>query len=491
MHDERRDDAYLNEHNSAKQTIDRISLILKSVLAFLSTPLMEYCAKVAMLKPPITKTNVLKMNKNFKGAVALYDFIISYDKPGYSVDYVVNEINPFRDEVSAEMSEAGILLSFLTYEHGLGIENDLRIAYDEEELARRAVEIKKRQEEIEAMLFRLQKTGQGVEEYALALEKQVKLLLRDNERIAPLEKQLYELKEIESTLRNRVKTLEIFLAETKEAMLAQEKEFLSRIAKMEEDFAKERTELARKHENEITALKEEHNAEIEKLNASYLAEIQQIKSDHIAAIQKLTEEHTAELQRILEEHKAELQSINDKHTAEVEKLVEQNRADRESLLESNRADTERFEGIISQLESKLADTEAELNTVRGQYEEASAERLLSEARLKATRAANGLIADDDFTDRDRFNELEREYTAFVNFYEDQWRNVKKKIREEAMKDVTKKPPKQSKKKSKKERSEESPEEPREDKNAEIIEEVTEKVENTLGDQTDNEQKGQD
>ena len=83
LHDERQDDKYLREHNDAKATIDRIDIILKTILSFLSTPLMESAAKTPMLKPPITKTNILKMDNNFKGAVALYDYIISYTKPGY------------------------------------------------------------------------------------------------------------------------------------------------------------------------------------------------------------------------------------------------------------------------------------------------------------------------------------------------------------------------------------------------------------------------
>ena len=45
IHDVRQDDEYLKEHNSAKEIIERIMLILKAILAFLSTPLMEYRRK--------------------------------------------------------------------------------------------------------------------------------------------------------------------------------------------------------------------------------------------------------------------------------------------------------------------------------------------------------------------------------------------------------------------------------------------------------------
>ena len=105
LRDIRQDDEYLKAHNEAKEVIDRIMLILKAILSFLATPLMEYQAKVPMIKPPITKTNVLKMNNNFKGAVALYDYIISYDKQGYTIENQVTTVAPFSSEMAEELEE--------------------------------------------------------------------------------------------------------------------------------------------------------------------------------------------------------------------------------------------------------------------------------------------------------------------------------------------------------------------------------------------------
>lgn len=454
MHDERRDDEYLREHNSAKHNIDRISLVLKTVLAFLNTPLMEYSAKAPLLKPPITKTNVLKMNNNFKGAVALYDYIISYDKPGYSVEYIVNEMAPYNEDVASEVSEAGIMLSFLTYEHGLGIEADLKEAYDEEEIIRRSIEIKRKQEEIEAMKVRVAKTGEDIEEYALAMEKQIKLLLRDNERIEPLEMELEELRAIESALRDQVNSLEIYLAETKAAMLAQEQEFLRKIAQMEEDFAAEIAKLMREHEDEIIQIRAEHKVEMDRVHAAYLAEIQKINAEHVAEIQQLIEDYTNEIDRLMVDHRNELQQISDEHIAYVdnlkaehealvEKLTTEHEAERTRLTEANAAMSERmnneiasmretYETKLAELNTKLEEIEADLAKSRSEFDDMSSAKCLTEARLKATRAANGLISDDDFTDRDRFNELEREYTAFMKFYDEQWKKVKKKIRQDAL-----------------------------------------------------------
>ena len=46
----------------------KIEDVLNAILKLLSTPLMVEVSKVPMIKPPITKTNVLKMNNNFKNA---------------------------------------------------------------------------------------------------------------------------------------------------------------------------------------------------------------------------------------------------------------------------------------------------------------------------------------------------------------------------------------------------------------------------------------
>ena len=55
------------------------------------------------------------------------------------------------------------------------------------------------------------------------------------------------------------------------------------------------------------------------------------------------------------------------------------------------------------------------------------------ARVKALRAQRGEIsADEDYSDRESFLELEREYDAFTRFYKKQWGETKKRIRKELL-----------------------------------------------------------
>jgi len=170
------EDEFLAEINPAKETISRIGLILKSIMSLLQTPLMQEVSKVAMLKPPITKTNVLKMNNNFKNAMALYDFIISYTKDGYEIREEVKSLNPFDDDVNDDFAEVILLNSFLTYQYGLGIKEQLQANFDIEEQRLKDAEVEALAVQIQAMKRRVKESGQDIDEYMLMLEKRNKAL---------------------------------------------------------------------------------------------------------------------------------------------------------------------------------------------------------------------------------------------------------------------------------------------------------------------------
>lgn len=363
LHDERRDDNYLREHNSARDIIDRIDLILKTVLAFLATPLMEIAGKAPMLKPPITKTNVLKMDNNFKGAVALYDYIIAYDKPGYTFEEQITELAPFGDELADQMSEAASLLVFLTYANGLDLNALLKKNFDAEEDKRRAREIEKKQEQLEALKRRLQNMTETPEEYILALEKQLKLVLNDNRQIEPLKEQVNTLKESEAQL---TRDLEQSRAETEAAKLALEETEIrhrAQLAELKAEYEDRIHEMILKHEEEMKALEKTFNEHIENLRT----QMRELEDRLNEEIRSLRNEKDAGLQRIKE------------MTAEYEALLEEKR--------------------------------------------------VCEARIKALRSAQGEeIGEDEYTDKESFDELEREFAAFTKFYQSKWGKTKKKIR---------------------------------------------------------------
>ena len=82
------DENYINEYPikdiSQDSLIKRIENIEQITLMLLNTDLMQEVSKTPMIKDPIVKTNVLKMNNDFKNSLALYDYLVSYTKMGFA-----------------------------------------------------------------------------------------------------------------------------------------------------------------------------------------------------------------------------------------------------------------------------------------------------------------------------------------------------------------------------------------------------------------------
>ena len=306
LHDERKDDSYLREHNSAKSVIDRIDLILKTVLAFLATPLMEITGKAPMLKPPITKTNVLKMDNNFKGAVALYDYIIAYDKAGYTVENKITELTPFDDNLGDEVSEAVALLSFLTYSYGLDITAVLKQSYETEEARRKAQEIQKRQEKLEALKKRLSSTKDGAEEYILALEQQNKLILNDNRQIVPLKEQVEQLKDTEARLTDELEVSRAETEELKRQLDEAEEKHRAELEALKAEYENKLHETLLKHEAEMKALEKSCNDRIEQLNLQ-MRQLSEQLHDEIHQIEGKLSESEEKYKSLLAEYDALLE----------------------------------------------------------------------------------------------------------------------------------------------------------------------------------------
>ena len=390
MKDVRRDDPYLKEHNPARDVIDRIDLILKAIIAFLSTPLMEEVSKTPMLKPPITKTNVLKMDNNFKGAVRLYDFITSYDKPGYNTELKETVIAPFRDELADEMAEAGALASFLTYQYGLGMRQELKEAYQKEEERLKAEEIKQRKEQIEALKRRLQKSGVGIEEYVLTVEKQLRALEGESARAEALAAEVAERKEKERILNENIERLN------------------GEIVGLKEEMEAERN----RHFEEIKALKAAHQDEMHALILK-----------HEAEVERLVEAHRTELSRLYEE----MQLLREKQAEEIRQLKEKQEEDarlvREDAERRISANAQACTATVAKAREEADACRAESEKYKSEYDTLLEEKRLTEARLKALGGV-----DRDYTDKASFNELEAEYNAFTRVYKQQWAKAKKSIR---------------------------------------------------------------
>lgn len=358
LEDRRQDDPYLREHNSAKEAIDRMDLILKTVVAFLATPLMESAGKAAMLKPPITKTNVLKMDNNFKGAVALYDYIIAYEGEGYTVTEQTHTLNPLGDALREDLAEAELLLADLTYRYGLDLTPALKANLERDENENRLAELKARAEALELLRRRLEREGETPETYALELERLTRSLRHELDRMDPLYAELDARRRSELSLTDTIRTL------------------TDRVEGFDEEQAR---------------------AEAARLEAEAATE-----ERHLRAAAALHEAHAAEKTALA----AETEALRARHSEE-----------------------------LAALREELNRKQGELNRARAAYTELEAEKRLLHAQVLGQRARAKDVTPAELeamTDKDSFDELERELEAFVALYGKVWKQTKRKIRKDLL-----------------------------------------------------------
>ncbi len=334
---------YLQDHSENNNIIERISLIFRTVMSLLSTPLMEAVSKASMLKPPITKTNVLKMDKHFRGAVELYDYIMAYDKLGYTTNEEKIIISPFDDELSDDIASICSALSFITYENTLNIRADLAYRYKVEEERQRAEEINQYIYQIAQIKQKMQNGEIDTAEYIHALEKRFGTLeaAYENteaiiEKLSTAEREILSLRAQNTTLNQKNNNLEDEL----------------------EDDAKR------------------HSAEKEALKVEYDKMLQAAATEH-------------------------LQQISDLESTYREELTHMQHLLSQALQENNALKEERSELLE--------------------------EKLIANARIKAVRSSGGELV-ESHTDKEKFDQLEKEYKAFTRFYKSQWKKTKREIR---------------------------------------------------------------
>ena len=262
-------DPLLTEKNQEKDVIDRLDEILTNILALLKTPLMREVSKVEMVSRPISKTNILKMNRNFRESLACFEYIANYQGKGFSIEHVEKSLIPYTKQMNEAYTENLIMLSFLNYMFTNDLSQELKDDYEEI--------LKKRE------------------------------LQKENEILA-------KLRDFHATAEQKEQTINEFLIlfEQGYRILEERNDALTAQAKENEvKHQKEIVELKQEHEDEMNKLKKEQDAiiaEIEQENASRIADIEKAKQDEMA---KFREESAIELQNYKDQFKD--------HIAEMEK----------------------------------------------------------------------------------------------------------------------------------------------------------------------------
>ncbi len=395
----------INKEND--DILKRIVDCSQIILSLLNTNLMIEVSKAPMVKPPIIKTNVLKMNNNFKNALALYDYIVGYTGEGFVKEEVKLDFLPFSEILGDEIFEVPLLLSFLTYKYGNNLDDMLKKAYDKDEEEKRKEEANKLLEQIARLKKKVEESGVGIEEYLVLLEKRNKMLEHDSQELVISKNKILELNLEISDLNNVIDEHKRNITLLEDTIKGKDKE----IQEINQKYLKEFSDLRLAHEEDIKELNQKHLNDLSIQSEDYKKELDEINEKHYEDLEKLTLDHEQKLAYVNEEISKLNETLNEAH--------------------------QNFDTLNVQYKENVTKVQDELNLkIQGLEEEIKQlnyDKTLISGVLRGLRAEHNLIkANDEFTSKERFEELEDEFDAFNIFFKEQWALTRKSIRKKLL-----------------------------------------------------------
>lgn len=290
LKDERKDEALMQINGVTAEISERIDKIRRSVNFYLHTPLMEEVSHAEKIKSNVTLTNVLRMDKNFKEVVALYDFLLSYNKAGFIAERRENLLEPLPENVAGELSVPALIYAFLVYEHGLGLEELFRKEYEEENERLKQKQQRELLDKIESVKEKMQEYG--AERYIALVEERNSALEQDREQLVAAEEKIENFKKVCARLNEKKDEL---IKKLNDVKRKREKDF----EEYNSDFQKARKEL----EDEKMLRVEE----IENLKKSYSEELSKLAEEKREELKV----SASEFEKIIKERDEQLQSIGE------------------------------------------------------------------------------------------------------------------------------------------------------------------------------------
>lgn len=396
----------------------RVARIRQITQGILNSQLMQELKKCEEVRSPLTMTNLLKKNPNFKEAVQLWTFLEKYQKPGFVV-----EKNEFDGEMSPEIKDE--LYSLMSYNRFVmdisqnpGMKQmlhekylaekaeearqaadpdaEMRIAYEEKIKAIRQEEMNLRLQEVrerEAEIHKLKTTIAQLNMTLELREQQIKDLTNQlelaREEIENLKTRIMELEDEIESLKAEIQRLLGIIEEQKQRIA----ELEAQVEQLTAELAQARAEIARLEEVErqLRAEIDALNAEIERLNgiikkleadiaerdriiaqqkneiASLNSEIEGLnktiadeRQQHIDEVNQLNKNHADEITSLNNRHKSEVENINQKHNAEVANI---NQKHSNEILNINNSHSAEIEKLVADNNSKIADLNASFDKI--------------------------------------------------------------------------------------------------------------------------------
>lgn len=375
---------------------DRIRRIRQGLNECLATPLMKEIAKEPQVKPPLTQTNLLKENHNFKKAVELWSFLDTYKKQGFELvgeEYNGKMTDENKEDVYLAMEFQHFMMSITTNPALRKMlqekyEEENALAKEEADRPEKVKEIREREKQIldlNSEIKSLEITLDQKEQQILTLKGQISALQDEldntkNELKETKLKLLEAQKEIER-LKEETEKLTAEITELKETLENERESHAKQVEQMNADFA-EKTRIAEgnfanqlsakqkefddaqtAHNEYVTKLNTDNANKIAELNTNHSNEVAQLKSDYENRIDTINKENATATANLKSDYEGQLTSMKADYTSQIKNYEKQiadiNAENAKNVKELNDNHAKEIKTITKESEKRMADFEKE------------------------------------------------------------------------------------------------------------------------------------
>ncbi|WP_419569389.1 hypothetical protein [Ruminococcus sp.] len=343
---------------------DRIRRIRQGLNECLATPLMKEIAKEPQVKPPLTQTNLLNENPNFKKAVELWSFFDTYKKQGFELvgeEYNGKMTDENKEDVYLAMEFQHFMMSITT---NPALRKMLQEKYEEEnalakEEADRPEKVKEmvleaqteavRKEEIEKLTAEITELKQKIAEQKQKIEEQANIIKTQEGKIAALENER----------ESHAKQVEQMNADFAEKTRIAEENFANRLSAKQKEFDDAQTA----HNEYVTKLNTDNANKIAELNTNHSNEVAQLKSDYENRIDTINKENATATANLKSDYEGQLTSMKADYTSQIKNYEKQiadiNAENAKNVKELNDNHAKEIKTITKESEKRMADFEKE------------------------------------------------------------------------------------------------------------------------------------
>lgn len=375
---------------------DRIRRIRQGLNECLATPLMKEIAKEPQVKPPLTQTNLLKENPNFKKAVELWSFLDTYKKQGFELvgeEYNGKMTDENKEDVYLAM-EFQLFMMSITTNPALRkmlqekYEEENALAKEEADRPEKVKEIREREKQIldlnseikslkitldqkeqqiltlkgqiSALQDELDNTKKELKETKLKLLEAQKEIERLKEETEKLTAEITELKEtLENEREGHAKQVEQMNADFAEKTRIAEENFANRLSAKQKEFDDAQTA----HNEYVTKLNTDNANKIAELNTNHSNEVAQLKSDYENRIDTINKENATATANLKSDYEGQLTSMKADYTSQIKNYEKQiadiNAENAKNVKELNDNHAKEIKTITKESEKRMADFEKE------------------------------------------------------------------------------------------------------------------------------------